>query len=82
MKTVAKSQILKDAGYAYSFQREIYVNRKTRKVFSIDFVEDHGELELESCINEPSPPNGEWRFYFNSPPSDAVVRELSNVLGQ
>lgn len=82
MRTVAtKTQILEDAGYAYSFDREIYLNRNTRKVFSVEFVQDHSEAELEARINEPGPPAGEWRFYFNSPPSEAVKRELSTLLG-
>ena len=81
MRTVAtKTQIFEDAGYAYSFDREIYVSRPARKVFSLEFIEDHSEDELEARIKEPSP-NGEWRFYFNTPPSDAVKRELSTILG-
>lgn len=42
----AKEQILEDAGYAYSFDREIYIDRKARKAFSVDLVEDHPEFEL------------------------------------
>jgi hypothetical protein len=82
MSSVAtKSQVLEDASYAYSFGRLVYVNRDARKVFSLEFVEDHDEAELADRIHEPGPPAGEWRFYFNSPPSEAVKRELSNVLG-
>ena len=81
MRTAApKTQILEDAGYAYSFDRGIYINRSARKVFSVEFVEDHSDAELEARIREPWPPSGEWRFYFNSPPSDSVKRELSNIL--
>lgn len=78
--TATKRQILEDAGYAYSFDRMIYVNRDARKAFSVEFVEDHSEGELEARINEPAPPAGEWRFYFNSDPSEAVKRELSALL--
>lgn len=81
MRTVAtKKQILEDAGYAYSFDRSIYLNKNSRKVFSVEFIQDHGEAELESRINEPNPAADEWQFYFNSPPSDAVKRELIKVL--
>jgi hypothetical protein len=81
MTTVAtKSQILEEAGYAYNFDRTIYVNRKFKKVFSVQFIEDHDEKELKDRISENTQ-GGEWRFYFNSPPSEAVKRELESVLG-
>ncbi|MGO9084438.1 MAG: hypothetical protein ACLQBK_04360 [Candidatus Sulfotelmatobacter sp.] len=80
--TVAgKRQILEDAGFAYSFDRLSYINREARKVFSLEFVEDHSEADLRACISEPAPP-GDWRFYFNSPPSDAVKREFSAIVGR
>lgn len=70
-----KKQILEDAGYAYSFDRLSYINRDVRKVFSVEFVQDHSEAELKARIKEPTPP-GEWSFYFNLPPSDGVKREF------
>jgi len=76
----SKWQILQEAGYAYNFDRMVYLNKSARKVFSVEFVQDHSENELQSCISEES--NGaEWRFYFNSPPAASVQRELENVLG-
>jgi hypothetical protein len=81
LTATAKQQMLENAGYAYSFDRLSYINRKARKVFSLEFVQDHSEGELEACIDEPAPAQGEWRFYFNSPPSEAVKRELSAILG-
>lgn len=75
-----KSQILGDAGFAYSFDRRIYVNRRARKAFSVEFIDDHSEEELQKCISENTG-QGEWRFYFNSPPSEAVQRELESVIG-
>jgi hypothetical protein len=78
--TATKRQILEAAGYAYSFDRMIYINRDARKAFSEEFVEDNPEGDLEARINEPAPPAGEWRFYFNSDPSEAVKRELSALL--
>lgn len=75
-----KGRLLKDAGYAYNFDREIYFNRKTNKVFSVDFIENNSEDELTRCIQQNGAEAG-WRFFFNSPPSEAVRRELTNVLG-
>lgn len=75
-----KWRILREAEYTYNFDRMVYLNRRTKKVFSFEFVEDHSEEELRRCINEHS--NGaEWRFYFNSPPSASVQHELENALG-
>ena len=83
MLTVAsKKQILEDVGYAYSFDRLSYINRDARKVFSIEFVQDNSEDELRTRINEPYPPKGQWRFYFNSEPSESVKREFLRSITQ
>lgn len=73
--TGAKRQILADAGYAYSFDRLSYINRDKHKIFSIEFVQDHDEDTLRASINEEIP-GDEWRFYFNTPPSEAVKQEF------
>jgi ABC-type transporter lipoprotein component MlaA len=75
-----KKQILEGAGYKYSFDREIYFNRRAKKAFSVEFIEDSPEEELEQRIREETP-GTEWRFFFNNTPSDAVKRELADVLG-
>jgi hypothetical protein len=73
-----KEQVLEDAGYAYSFDRLSYVNREARKIFSIEFIQDHSEAEIRERIDKPTPP-GEWQFNFNTEPSAAVKRELSAI---
>jgi hypothetical protein len=81
MRTSAtKQHILEDAGYTYNFDRQIYFNRKTKKVFSIQFVEDHDEEEIEERIRRETDGTG-WQFHFNSEPAAAVKRELERVLG-
>ena len=75
-----KGHILEEAGYAYSGIRMIYFNPMTRKVFSVEFVEDNDASELLDRISQNTDGEG-WRFYFNSPPSEAVKRELESVLG-
>lgn len=75
LTSAEKKQILEGAGYAYSFDRLSYINRDARKIFSIEFVQDHDETQIKSRIHEPTPP-GEWRFYFNLPPSEGVKREF------
>jgi hypothetical protein len=76
----SKTEILDKGGYAYSFDRQMYINRKTKKAFSVEFVQDHSEDQIRKRIQEH---NGgqEWRFYFNLPPSEAVKHELECVLG-
>ena len=75
-----KSKILEDAGYFYNFDREAYVNRKAKKVFSVQFVEDNTDEVLRNRIREDTQESG-WRYYSNSEPSEAVKRELESVLG-
>ncbi len=74
-----KKDILEHSGYVYNFRRMVYVNRKARKVFSVEAVEDHNAEWLQAHIGEE---NGsqEWRFYFTKAPSDAVRRELVSEL--
>lgn len=74
-----KDQILEDAGYSYSFDRALYVNRRAKKAFSIEFVEDHTDEQIQTRIDEQTG-NG-WKFYFNSDPSESVKCELERILG-
>jgi hypothetical protein len=63
MRTVAaKTQILEDAGYAFSFDRMIHLNRTARKAFSVEFVQDHSDAELEAHIEESPPPRVNGAF--------------------
>ena len=74
----SKREILREAGYTYNFDRMVYYNPRAKKVFSLEFVEDHDEHELRRYIEETN--GADWRFYFNSLPPEAVKRELENVL--
>jgi hypothetical protein len=75
-----KTDVLDEAGYAYSFDRQMYINRKAKKAFSVEFVQDHSEDQIRKSIREHTDVLG-WRFYFNAPPSEAVRHELESVLG-
>lgn len=68
-----KADLLRQNGFRYNFDRMSYVNRATKKVFSVEAVEDHSEDWLMERIREQND-SGEWQFYFNEPPSPAVVR--------
>ncbi len=74
-----KEQRLKNSGYSYDFDRELYLNRKLKKAFSVEFVEDRSEEEIEKAIQEPAV--GQWRFFFNGDLSAAAERELAGLLG-
>jgi hypothetical protein len=69
----SKENVLRLAGFRYNFDRMSYVNRASKKVFSVEAVEDHSEDWLVERIREAND-SGEWQFYFNEPPSAAVVR--------
>ena len=74
-----KDELLEDAGYYYNFDRALYVNRPAKKAFSIEFVEDHSNEQIEACIRD-SANGGAWKFYFNSDPADYVRHELERIL--
>jgi hypothetical protein len=78
-RTTTKQDLLENAGYRYSFDRELYFNREAKKAFSVEFVEDHSEEEMKRRLDQM--PGADWQFFFNSPPSDAVKRELASILG-
>jgi len=73
--------ILQQAHYHYNFDRNMYVNRNTKKAFSLEFVADTPEEELAKHIDENTNSTG-WTFYFNSPPSESVQRELERLLAK
>lgn len=74
-----KEQLLKTAGYFYLPEREVYINRKTRKAFSVDYLEDHDAEEIARKIHRTER-SGKWTFVFNQRPSESVKRELSKLL--
>jgi hypothetical protein len=74
-----KESLLKEAGYWYNFDRMAYINRRTKKVFAEETVEDNTEEWLAEKIGEPNA-TGDWTFYDE--PTIAVrrafVAELEN----
>jgi hypothetical protein len=77
-----KQNILDDAGFAYSIDRRVYFNRKSKKIFSVQFIEDHDDEDLERLIREETD-GREWKFYLNSgEPPEEVRREIEASLGR
>jgi hypothetical protein len=73
-----KTHLLDSAGYAYNFDRMMYINRGAKKAFSIEFIDDNPESEIASKIQEPN--SEEWRFYTSLPMSEGTEKELKRVL--
>jgi hypothetical protein len=78
--TESKARILDEAGYAYSFDRQMYVNRKTKKVFSVEFIQDHDDDQIRKRIEARHAGTG-WQFNLNGKLAESVRRELELVLG-
>ena len=75
-----KEQILKKDGYVYNFDHEMYFNRKAKKVFSMDFIEDRPAQVIEECVRETNKGSG-WQIYSVGDLSDSVHRQLETLLG-
>jgi hypothetical protein len=74
-----KTHLLDTAGYKYNYDRMMYINREARKAFSVEFVDDSPEAEIDSKIKEPKSTD-EWEFYTNLPMSPGTKKELKRVL--
>ena len=75
-----KTNLLDGAGYAYNFDRMMYINRKAKKAFSVEYIDDHPEAEIASKIQEPNV-DEDWNFYTNSDLPDVdTAKELKRVL--
>lgn len=75
-----KRQLFETEGFSYDFDREVYYNRDSKKVFSVEYIEDHSVDDLAKRISEDGR-NGQWYFYFNAEPPDWARRELEDRLG-
>lgn len=78
--TPEKDQMLRSAGFRYYFDRMAYVNRKAKKVVSVEAVEDHSAEWLKQIIAQAND-SGDWRFYFEQPPSQSVIQAFVAELG-
>jgi len=74
-----KTHLLDSAGYAYNFDRMMYINRQAKKAFSIEFIDDNPKAVIASRIQEPNPEE-EWRFYTSLQMSEGTRKELKRVL--
>jgi hypothetical protein len=75
-----KQQILDEAGFAYNFDRRVYFNRKSKKVFSVAFLEGNSDKEIKRRIQDDTG-DKEWKFYFTSEPPESVRRAVEASIG-
>ncbi|HVR38712.1 MAG TPA: hypothetical protein VMU84_06425 [Thermoanaerobaculia bacterium] len=69
MKT--KEELLREGGYRYNYIRLVYLNRADRKVFSVDWLDDHSEEELAAELNSRND-TGDWQIYSSGVVSESV----------
>jgi hypothetical protein len=74
-----KTLLLDNAGYAYNFDRMMYINREAKKAFSVEFIDDHPEIDISTRIREPNTEQ-DWHFYTNSPMPESTKKELERML--
>jgi hypothetical protein len=74
-----KTHLLDSAGYAYSFERMMFINRQAKKAFSVEYVDDTPASVIVSKIQEPKL-DPDWKFYTTLPMSEGTERELKRVL--
>lgn len=72
---LGKKEILSQSGFKYNIRREMYFNRNTKKVFSLEAIEDNTLSWLEDKINTEKF-GGSWSFYFNRSPSQNIKDEI------
>lgn len=58
---------------------DIYFNRKTKKVFTPQFITDNNENRLIDKIKEN---NSDWEFYSSNHISDSIKRDILKDLGE
>jgi len=79
--SLEKKKILETENYSYHFDRAIYINRESKKIFSFEYIEDNSSAVLKQDILEENE-NDDWKFYFNSPVSESVKNEIKGILAR
>jgi len=78
-KLSTKTHLLDGAGYAYNFERMMFINRQAKKAFSVEFVDDQPESKIKSLIQKPNV-EADWLFFTSLPMSEGTKKELKRVL--
>ena len=73
---VEKKDILKENGFEYNFERELYYNKALKKIFSIEIIMEKDPSWLKEKIKEQNEPGSQWAFYFSSEPREDVKNDI------
>ncbi|KTD37593.1 hypothetical protein Lmor_0456 [Legionella moravica] len=77
MKT--KKEILNSNNFQYHFNRDIYYNKQSKKIFSTEIIQDNTEDWLVDKIQEKNN-TGSWQIYFNGGCTLDMKKELISEL--
>ncbi len=67
-----KEELLESSGYRYHFERMMYVNKTARRAFSVEFVDDKSQQDIQELIDD-LPATNDWVFQLQS----AAIRPAS-----
>ncbi len=76
-----KYEFLSKHGYMNHFKRALYFNRESKKLFSVEAIEDHDMNWLCKSVETPNIMKT-WQFYFNQPISPESIKEIINEFGE
>ena len=74
-----KIDLLENEGFVFSKKREIYIQRKTKKILSNIIVEDSSIEDLKKLISDKNT-SGEYTFYFEYTLNDKIKQEIIEEL--
>ena len=72
-----KLNILRENNFKYILDRELYVNREMKKIFSREAIEDNDVQWLSDKISERN--INDIMIYFNGPVTNEIREELIRV---
>jgi alpha-L-fucosidase len=76
-----KYEFLSEHGYMNHFDRGLYFNRDSKKLFSIEAIEDHDMNWLRKSV-ETLNTKQTWQLYFNQPISPESIKKIINEFGE
>ncbi len=65
-----KQKLLEDNNYTVD-ERDFYISKTDKRVFSFERIKNESIAWLEQEINQPNT-SGEWQFYCNTYPSEGL----------
>lgn len=74
-----KVSLLDKSGFLYFWPRLAFVNKKTKKIFSREFVQTKSLKMIKGLIDRPNESN-DWKFYFLRNISQRAKEEIMGDL--